>query len=34
VDVTAKGADLMEHGITVTVPEQPYAVILLIKPAE
>ena len=34
VDVTAKGADLMEHGITVTVPEKPYAVILLIKPAQ
>ncbi len=34
VDVTASGADLMEHGITVTVPEQPYAVILLIKPAQ
>ena len=34
VDVTASGSDLMEHGITVTVPEQPYAVILLIKPAE
>ena len=34
VDVTAKGADLMEQGITVTVPEQPYAVILLIKPAQ
>jgi hypothetical protein len=34
VDVTASGANLMEQGITVTVPEKPYAVILLIKPAE
>ena len=34
VDVTASGAELMEHGITVTVPEQPYAVVLLIKPAD
>ena len=34
VDVTASGAELMEHGITVTVPEQPYAMILLIQPAK
>ena len=34
VDVMASGAELMENGITVTVPEQPYAVILLIKPAK
>ncbi len=33
VNVTASGAELMEQGITVTVPEKPYAVILLIKPA-
>ncbi|MBQ9151639.1 MAG: alpha-galactosidase, partial [Clostridia bacterium] len=33
VDVTASGKDLMEKGITVTVPEKPYAVILLINPA-
>lgn len=34
VDITADGKTLMEQGITVTVPEQPYAVIVLIKPAE
>ena len=34
VDLTADGKTLMEQGITVTVPEQPYAVIVLIKPAE
>lgn len=34
VDVTADGKTLMENGISVTVPEKPYAVILLIKPAE
>ncbi len=33
VDVTMSGKDLMEKGITVTVPEKPYAVILLINPA-
>ena len=33
VDVTASGKDLMEKGITVTVPENPYCVIILIKPA-
>ncbi len=33
VDVTASGRDLMEKGITVTVPENPYCVIVLIKPA-
>jgi hypothetical protein len=33
VDVTADGKTLMEQGITVTVPEKPYAVLLLIKPA-
>ena len=33
VDVTASGKQLMEEGITVTVPEQPYAAILLINPA-
>ena len=31
VDLTADGKTLMEQGITVTVPEQPYAVIVLIK---
>ena len=31
VDITADGKTLMEQGITVTVPEQPYAVIVLIK---
>ena len=31
IDVTADGKTLMEQGITVTVPEQPYAVIVLIK---
>jgi hypothetical protein len=31
VDVTASGKELMEQGITVTVPEKPYCVILLIK---
>jgi alpha-galactosidase len=34
VDVTADGAALMESGIPVTVPEKPYAIIMLIKPAE
>ena len=34
VDVTASGKQLMEEGVTVTVPEQPYAAILLINPAE
>ena len=34
VDVTADGASLMESGIPVTVPEKPYAIIMLIKPAE
>ena len=33
VDVTASGKDLMEKGITVTVPENPYCVIALIKSA-
>ena len=33
VEITADGKTLMEQGITVTVPEKPYAVILLIKPA-
>ena len=33
VDVTATGATLMEQGIPVVVPEKPYAVIMLIKPA-
>ena len=33
VEITANGKTLMEQGITVTVPEKPYAVILLIKPA-
>ena len=33
VDVTMSGKDLMEKGITVTVPEKPYAVILLIHSA-
>ena len=31
--VTATGAELMEQGITVTVPEKPYCAILLIRPA-
>ncbi|MBQ7910172.1 MAG: alpha-galactosidase [Clostridia bacterium] len=31
VDLTADGKTLMEQGITVTVPEQPYAVIVLIQ---
>ena len=30
-DATATGAELMEKGITVTVPEKPYCVILLIR---
>jgi alpha-galactosidase len=34
VDVTADGAALMESGIPVTVPEKPYAIIMLINPAE
>ena len=34
IDVTATGAQLMEAGITVTVPEKPYAVVMLINPAE
>ncbi|MBP3665963.1 MAG: alpha-galactosidase [Clostridia bacterium] len=34
VDVTANGKTLMESGIPVTVPEKPYAIIMLIKPAE
>ena len=34
VNVTASGKDLMKKGITVTVPQNPYWVILLIKPAE
>ena len=34
IDVTATGAQLMEQGITVTVPEQPYAVVMLINPVE
>ena len=34
IDVTATGARLMEQGITVTVPEKPYAVVMLINPAE
>lgn len=34
IDVTATGAQLMEEGITVTVPEKPYAVVMLINPAE
>ena len=34
IDVTATGAQLMEQGITVTVPEKPYAVVMLINPAE
>ncbi len=33
VSVTATGAELMEKGIVITVPENPYCVILLIKPA-
>ncbi len=33
VEVTESGKDLMEKGITVTVPEKPYCVILLIRPA-
>lgn len=33
VDVIATGAELMTNGITITVPEKPYAVILLIDPA-
>ncbi len=33
VDITATGAELMETGVTVTVPEKPYCVILLINPA-
>ncbi len=33
VDVIASGKALMETGISVTVPEKPYAVILLINPA-
>ena len=32
VHVTATGRELMEEGITVTVPEAPYCVLLLIKP--
>lgn len=31
VDITATGKDLMENGITITVPEAPYSVILLIR---
>lgn len=34
VEITADGKTLMEEGIAVTVPEKPYAVILLINPAE
>ena len=34
IDVTATGARLMEQGITVTVPEKPYAVVMLINPAD
>ncbi len=33
VHVTASGQTLLEKGITVTVPEKPYCVILLITPA-
>ncbi len=33
VSVTATGRELMETGVAVTVPEKPYCVILLIKPA-
>ncbi len=33
VQVTASGRELMEKGITVTVPEKPYCAILLIEPA-
>lgn len=33
VNVTASGKQLMEKGITVTVPDNPYAAILLIKRA-
>lgn len=31
VSVTASGQELMQNGIQITVPEQPYCVILLIK---
>ncbi len=34
VNVTATGAELMETGVRVTVPEKPYCAILLINPAE
>ncbi len=33
LDITATGSDLLEKGITVTVPEKPYCAILLINPA-
>lgn len=34
IDVTASGEDLLTNGIKITVPENPYAVILLIKPVD
>ncbi len=33
VDITATGAQLMDTGVAVTVPEAPYCAILLINPA-
>ncbi len=33
LEVTATGRELMETGITVTVPEKPYCVIVMIEPA-
>ncbi len=34
VDVTTTGRELMEVGITVTVPEKPYCAIVMIEPAK
>lgn len=34
IEVTATGTQLMEQGITVTLPEKPYAVVMLINPAD
>ena len=34
VNVTATGEELMEQGITVTVPEKPYCALILIKTAD
>ncbi len=33
IDITAKGSSLLTDGITVTVPEQPYGVLIYITPA-